>query len=226
MLSAVVLLGCGGGDSSSKTDNTPPVTTPTTPTTPEPPVVDLTPAEASRLLAQATFGATMNDIDRVIDLGAEDWIEDQFSKPASSHLEYIEVLTEQLEEEELWRDARMEAWFDYAITAEDQLRQRVAFALSEILVISEKSALGEETYGIANYYDILVNHAFGNYRELLEQVTLSPMMGIYLSMLGNEKPDLERNIRPDENYARELMQLFSIGLVELNLDGTNKLQQG
>ena len=232
VLSAVLLLGCGGGDSASESDNTPPVTTPnnpttpTTPTTPEPPVEELTPAQASRLLAQATFGATTEAIDKVIEMGMEEWIEDQFTKPASSHLEYIEALTEQLGEEELWRDARMEAWFNHVLTGEDQLRQRVAFALSEILVISEKSALGEETYGIANYYDTLVNHAFGNYRELLEQVTLSPMMGIYLSMLGNEKPDIERNIRPDENYARELMQLFSIGLVELNLDGSNKLAQG
>jgi len=76
---------------------------------------------------------------------------------------------------------------------------------------------------VASYNDTLAQHAFGSFRELLEAVTLHPAMGVYLSMLGNQKPDAEQNIRADENYARELMQLFSIGLVQLNLDGTEKL---
>ena len=115
---------------------------------------------------------------------------------------------------------RQEIWFRNALTGPDQLRQRVAFALSEIMVVSQHSALQNMPYALADYYDMLARDAFGNFRKLLEDVTLHPAMGVYLSMLGNQKPDAATNIRPDENYAREVMQLFSIGLVELNLDGT------
>jgi uncharacterized protein (DUF1800 family) len=118
---------------------------------------------------------------------------------------------------------RLDAWFRNATVAPDQLRQRVAFALSEIMVVSDQSVLINFPLGLAYYYDLLTQNAFGNFRELMETVTLNPSMGVYLSMLGNEKPDAARNIRPDENYARELMQLFTIGLVELNPDGTEKL---
>jgi uncharacterized protein (DUF1800 family) len=96
----------------------------------------------------------------------------------------------------------------------------VAFALSEIMVVSQLGVLNNQPYSLASYYDMLARNAFGNYRDLIEDVTLHPAMGVYLSMLGNEKPDPVNNIRPDENYARELMQLFSIGLVELDIDGT------
>ena len=105
----------------------------------------------------------------------------------------------------------------------DQLRQRVAWALSQILVTSQVSLANRYPFGLADYYDMLAHHAFGDFRQLIEEVTLHPMMGVYLSMLGNRKPNAELNIRPDENYARELMQLFTIGLVELNADGTPKL---
>jgi uncharacterized protein (DUF1800 family) len=91
------------------------------------------------------------------------------------------------------------------------------------MVTSDKGALVDFPYSLADYYDVLTRHAFGNYRDLIGEVTLHPAMGVYLSMLGNEKPNPANNIRPDENYARELMQLFSIGLVELNLDGSVKL---
>jgi uncharacterized protein (DUF1800 family) len=91
------------------------------------------------------------------------------------------------------------------------------------MVVSQLGALVGYPYALASYYDMLVNNAFGNYRRLIEDVTLHPAMGVYLSMLGNEKPNAVLNIRPDENYARELMQLFSIGLVELNPDGSSKL---
>jgi uncharacterized protein (DUF1800 family) len=90
------------------------------------------------------------------------------------------------------------------------------------MVVSQ-TTLSNYPLGLADYYDVLVRDAFGDFRELLEDVTLHPMMGVYLSMLGNQKPDTTHNIRPDENYARELMQLFTIGLVQLNPDGTVKL---
>ena len=118
-------------------------------------------------------------------------------------------------------------FWEFATENDDQLRQRVAFALSEILVVSDRSgALGNHPQGLATYYDLLVRGAFGSYRELVEDVTKSPAMGVYLSHLRNQKGDPANNIRPDENYARELMQLFTIGLVELNADGTPRLDGG
>jgi uncharacterized protein (DUF1800 family) len=107
------------------------------------------------------------------------------------------------------------------VRGNDQLRQRVAWALSQIMVVSQVT-LVNYPLGLADYYDMLARNAFGDYRRLIEDVTLHPMMGVYLSMLGNQKPNQALNIRPDENYARELMQLFTIGLVELNSDGAVK----
>ena len=100
------------------------------------------------------------------------------------------------------------------------MRQRVAFALSEILVVSNATAnLGEQPGALPTYYDVLVRGAFGNFRQLLEDITLNPAMGRYLDMLKNDKANAARTRIPNENYARELMQLFSIGLYRLNLDG-------
>ncbi|MBL4631258.1 MAG: DUF1800 domain-containing protein [Paraglaciecola sp.] len=221
----LMISSCGGGS-----DNSSPTITPSSeviePTTPSTPTVDLDARlkDAARLLNQASFGPSVASIEQVIDLGTQQWIDWQMGLPVSSQVDYLTSLQNTLSvEDEISRMHRVEAWWDIALRGDDQLRQRVAFALSEIFVISEKSDFFEEYFGIANYYDLLAIHAFGNYRELLEAVTLSPMMGMYLSMLGNEKPDSERNIRPDENYAREVMQLFSIGLVELNIDGSVKL---
>ena len=103
---------------------------------------------------------------------------------------------------------------------EDLLRQKVALALSELLIVSEDSRLDSDAFGLASYYDILYHGAFGNYRDLLEEVTYHPAMGYYLSSINNEPTNEELNIHPDENYAREIMQLFTIGLYELNLDGS------
>lgn len=126
-----------------------------------------------------------------------------------------------------FQESRIDAWWNTAINGNDQLRQRVAFALSEIFVISAVGPpLKGSQFGMADYNDMLAKNAFGNYRNLLEDVTLHPVMGIYLSMLHNRKAQSEQNIRPDENYAREVMQLFSIGLHELNLDGTLKQLNG
>ena len=113
-------------------------------------------------------------------------------------------------------------WSQLTYTAEDQLRQRMAYALSQIMVISTQSELGSFAESVTGFYDILQRHAFGNFRDLLLDVTLSPAMGFYLSHLNNPKAVPEENIHPDENYAREIMQLFSIGLFELNLDGSRK----
>ena len=119
---------------------------------------------------------------------------------------------------------RHQIWWETAMNAEDQLRQRVALALSEILVISDSEGLGLNDFelAVASYYDVLVKHAFGNFRDLLEEVTLHPAMGDFLSMSRNRKANPAKGIRPDENYAREVLQLFTIGVHELNLDGSLK----
>ncbi len=193
--------------------------------------------DASRFLAQTTFGATPKSITRVMELGKEDWIEEQFTLPQTFHLPLLDQRFAEIglsvapnsedDNDGYYRDLqRSDVWWEVSLWGQDQLRQRVAYALSQILVISNVSdVLYNDTRGIANYQDVLATHAFGNYRDLLEAVTLNPMMGQYLSMIRNEKADAVRNIRPDENYARELMQLFSIGLVELNLDGSVKLDE-
>jgi uncharacterized protein (DUF1800 family) len=114
-----------------------------------------------------------------------------------------------------------DAWWTNAISGQDQLRQRVAFALHETLVVSINSAgLANRPYALPAYYDVLVRDAFSNYRQLLEDITLNPAMGAYLNMLQNDKANSSRGTLPNENYARELMQLFSIGLYDLNLDGS------
>jgi len=198
-----VVTACGGGDGGGAGGGNPP---------PPPPAISY--AEAHRFLTQATFGATAADIQRVTELGYEGWIDEQLRLPATSQLDYLRTLPQPNSQPD-----RIDAWFQSSLEGRDQLRQRMAFALSEIWVVSEVSALSEFPQALSWYYDLLAENAFGNYRELMEQVTLSPQMGIYLSMLGNEKPDRARNIRPDENYAREMMQLFTIGLVELDPDG-------
>jgi uncharacterized protein (DUF1800 family) len=202
--------GCGGG--SGGTAQPPP----------PPPPPSVTMAEAFQFLNQASFGATEAEAQQVIDMGIEAWIDDQLAQPASLQLPHLQSLPRPQFLIELQPD-RVDIWFRNALHGPDQLRQRVAFALSEIMVVSQLGVLGNMTYSLGDYYDVLSRNAFGNYRDLIEEVTLHPAMGVYLSMLGNEKPDPDLNIRPDENYARELMQLFSIGLVELNIDGTMRV---
>src|SRR5690606_7273395 len=194
-------------------------------------------SDISRFLTQATFGPTPKEILRAMNFGKAAWIEEQFNVPITRHLPLLDKRFEQLgwvavpvqdDTEEGWqRDLqRSDIWWEVTLWGKDQLRQRIAFSLSQILVISNVSdVLYNDSRGIANYQDILAEHAFGNYRDLLKAVTLNPMMGEYLSMVRNEKADAARNIRRDENYERELTQLFAIGLVELNLDGSARLDQ-
>lgn len=128
-------------------------------------------------------------------------------------------------EESIFGPAGLEINFSISqqiFSASDQLRQRMAYALSQTMVISTQSDLSNNAETVTAFYDILQRNAFGNYRDLLLEVTLSPAMGFYLSHLNNPKAIPEENIHPDENYAREIMQLFSIGLFELNLDGSRK----
>ena len=212
LLASVMLgiAGCGGGGGSSE------------PPPPPPPPPPLTKAEAFQLLNQATFGATETEAQNVIGMRQEQWVDNQMSKPTSLQLPHMLTLPPPQFMGQLHTD-RVDIWFRNVLLEDDELRQRVAFALSEIMVVSQLGALQGRPFAVADFYDVLARNAFGNYRDLIEEVTLHPAMGVYLSMLGNEKPNPALNIRPDENYARELMQLFSIGLVELNMDGTEKL---
>ena len=192
-------------------------------------------ADAARFLAQTTFGPTAADIQHLRDIGYRAWFDEQLAVPMTHEIDYLNWVASI--PEPVYQNARVEAWWLGALGGpdpamptriiRDQLRQRVAFALSEIFVISKvNGAVSGQVRSAAHYYDRLATHAFGNFRNLLEDVTLHPAMGHYLSMFKNRKPDLAENIRPDENYAREILQLFSIGLVELNPDGTPRLVGG
>lgn len=182
-------------------------------------------ADAARFLTQSTFGPTLAEITRVNSIGYNAWFAEQLVAAPSLHRPYLQA--QATAGIDVYQNSRQEAWWQHALRGNDQLRQRVAFALSELLVVSDQSgAIEGQPIAMANYYDLLVTGAFGNYRSLLEQVTLSPVMGHYLSMFKNRKPDALTGVRPDENYAREIMQLFSVGLVRLNMDGSVVLSGG
>jgi len=200
---------------------------------------------ASRFLSQSTFGASYEDIEAVRVSGLESWIDEQFQMPVGDRLtnEVIRITGEKNAGRNdpeggpfLW--FFNDAWWNYHFNNEDELRQRMAFALSELFVISQFSGLGDRPYALSSYYDMLLNNSFGNYRTLLDSVTYHSGMGEYLTYMNNSRTDTLYDIDydspypfdtldvqftfPDENYAREVMQLFSIGLFELNNDGTRK----
>jgi len=184
--------------------------------------------DAHRFLVQATFGPRAEDITRLLETGYgakgyERWIDDQIRQSVSLQLPTLVSLV-QADKKDMgpapMQNDRVNLWFRNVLLGDDQLRQRVAWALSQVMVVSDNGALLDFPFAIADFHDMLARNAFGNFRRLLEDVTLHPAMGMYLSMLGNQKAVEGTNLRPDENYAREMMQLFSIGLVELNIDGS------
>ena len=188
-----------------------------------------TEAEAVRFLNQATFGATPQDISAVRSRSIAIWLNAQLNHPTVTlSRPWLEAYAAALPSGSVNQDARIHRWFDVAVTAPDQVRQRVAYALSQIVVASDRDDfLSGRPIQMAEWNDILVRHALGNYRDLLHEVTFSPMMGRYLTHLRNRKFELNRStsggditfsagnngVQPDENYAREIMQLFSIGLL-------------
>ena len=190
--------------------------------------------EASRFLDQAAVSHELDEINNVLEVGYEAWIDNQFTLPAHHVLPEMEALWHELKV--LYANNGIDTvnifgpyskHYNYALwtvmmTHNDHLRQRVAQALSEILVVSMNSDLRDWGEALSYYYDMLLDNAFGNYYDIMEEVTKSVPMGYYLSHINNPKTDTIANIRPDENYAREVMQLFSIGLYELNLDGSLK----
>ncbi|NOS68902.1 MAG: DUF1800 family protein [Verrucomicrobia bacterium] len=175
---------------------------------------------ATRFLLQATFGASPADIKSVKSLGYSRWIDGQFKLPVSSHLATA-LTTAGVDGNSYYPGTlAFNTWWQQSVTAPDQLRQRVAFALSEILVASESGPLSDNGRALSSYYDTLLKNAFGNFRDLLENVTLSPAMGIYLDMRRNDKGNPLLGTHPNENYAREILQLFSVGLNRMWPDGT------
>jgi len=187
--------------------------------TPPPPVASGTPTaqDAARFLSQTTFGANDTLIAKVQRNGFDAFLNDQFAAAKSSYVAFVDASTPSRFPFQQTRSA----WWTYAVSAPDQLRQRVAFALSEFFVVSKRpGSLASYPDALPAYMDVLVTDAFKNYRQLLEDITLNPAMGKYLNMLLNDKEDPATGRHPNENYAREIMQLFSIGLYQLNLDGT------
>lgn len=182
---------------------------------------------AVRFLAQASFGASEASLNALTAGSFESWLTAQFALPQQLHLACVnqEAAAQAAVGKTLNHTHFLQSWWGQALSRNDQLRQRVAFALSQILVVSFDGSLSEQTPGVAAYYDVLGKHAFGNYRDLMEEVSLHPAMGVYLTHLRNQKEDGAGRV-PDENYARELMQLFSIGLYELNADGSVKSSAG
>jgi uncharacterized protein (DUF1800 family) len=177
--------------------------------------------EAARFLTQATYGPTLAEIHRVRGMAYDAWLNEQFAATPTLHLPLLDARIAVEGAAFVYNPQRVEEWFRVAVTSNDELRQRVAFALSQIIVISDRNGmLAGIASSVSSYYDVLVRNSFGNYRTLLEETAKHPAMGFFLSSLKNRKSNQAGTIRPDENFAREVMQLFSIGLVMLNPDGT------
>jgi len=212
---------------------------------------DLTNAQAIRFLNKATFGATQESIESLKSMGVEAWINKQFLIPSVENIylrktidlakqseplanphtveEYLEDNDKVFNKEKASFKSpryRLTSWFDTVLLEEDQLRHKVTYALSQIIVESDfEPIFTRRGEALARYFDILYHNAFGQYENLLNDISHSASMSLYLTYNGNKKAhlnDANVTIYPDENYAREIMQLFSIGLNEINLYGTSK----
>ncbi len=175
---------------------------------------------ASRFLLQATFGPSPTEVSKVQTLGYSGWISTQLSLPPSHHLPLLlsnenPDLSNPYQGTIIFND-----WWQQSVTAPDQLRQRVAFALSEIMVVSQQGTLQDNGLVLSSYYDALLDNAFGNFRALLKAITLTPAMGLFLNMQGSDVGSIITGVHANENYAREINQLFSIGLYRMWPDGT------
>ncbi len=175
---------------------------------------------AARFLIQATFGPSPAEIAAVQSLGYTNWIDAQIALPATHHLPTVLANVSADPTTPYPGTLTFNTWWRHSITAPDQLRQRVAFALSEIMVVSENGVLADNARALSDYYDVLLDGAFGNFRDLLENMTLSPAMGLYLDMRGNKAGSLITGLHANENFAREILQLFSVGLYRQWPDGT------
>lgn len=180
--------------------------------------------EAARFLMQSTFGPTMDSIQELKNIGSyEDWIDDQINNKKQS---LVLPKMNEIREVERVRSFHWNAEFiNRAIKAQDQLRQRMQYALSQILVLTPNGPLVESRLGAIQYFDMLGEEAFGNFEDILYKVSTHPAMANYLTFLNNKKADPDKGTHPDENYAREVMQLFSIGLNKLRKNGHPRINK-
>lgn len=223
LASSLALAACSGGGGTS---SAPPPIAIVTPT-PSPTPAAVSAVQASRFLAQATFGATRADVALVQSMGFSGWITEQISRPRTAHWDWLVangfnaatfINGQNGFDNTVWRQI---------ISEPGQLRQRVGMALAEILVVSIDGVNQQwRQFSVAAYLDILLDNAFGNYRTLLERITTNAAMGAYLTFIGNRRANAATGAMPDENYARELMQLFTLGLNRLNMDGTVQMANG
>ena len=181
-------------------------------------------SQCAKFLYRGSFGPKKNQIDHLQKEGFNAWFDNQFSATPTYHRPKLNALFANSTYNQIQDDMRQGVWWQCVITGEDQLRQRMAYALSELFVVSS-NGVGSLNEGLANYYDMLVTHAFGNFRDLFKAVTISPMMGQYLTLSGSKKHNPQTNTFPDENFPRECMQLFTIGLWQLNKYGEPILDQ-
>jgi len=223
-VAVVMLVACSGGGGSSPVGSLPP---PSVPPPPPPTGQDIltleTAQKATSFLSKTSFGATPEQIEATQGKLASTLLKAEFTKSPNFILPSLKTKAEAGEDVD--NRAHANAFWNAMVEGDDQLRQRMVFALSQIVVISDNS-MGNKPLTNAQYIDVLSEHAFGNYRDLLKEITYTPAMARYLTYLRNRKGDERTGRMPDENYARELLQLFTIGLVELNMDGTPKLSEG
>lgn len=225
---AVATAACGGGGGSP-----PPTGGGGTPAPSPTPVVlkPQTDAEAARFLLQASLAASPGAISRVRNEGYEPWLDRQMraGNSQSAREFFASRGFDQVDSNRHYNSTRTGDYMIWSqlLSGGNSLRKRFALALSEFFVVSLNSInLAWRSPAIGEYWDILNRNAFGNYRDLLEDITLNPAMGVFLNTRGNRKADPNTGRVPDENYGREVMQLFSIGLFELNEDGTQRLAGG
>ncbi|MEM9600945.1 MAG: DUF1800 family protein, partial [Pseudomonadota bacterium] len=205
---AIILAACGGGGGGgaapAPVGDTPP---------PPPPVLNSaleTKVEAAQFLQLAGLGLDSDEVDGLTGSNAADWVSAELNK---SPFGYEAFMRSRVADDEVSRRQSSQAMWEAMITSDAQLRARMTFALSQLFVISNAQFSSKVRYGLGSYLDILDRNAFGNYRDLMQEVTYSPIMGEYLTYIYNRKGDPAKGRQPDENYARELLQLFTIGLV-------------
>jgi len=184
-------------------------------------------AEAARFLQQAQFSSSEADIANLRRINYATWLRNQFEGPMGpTGWDWLEARGYGVNDKHTYYFASYPADFmvwNQLIASPDAMRKRAALALSEYFVISlNASEFTWRSHAVASWWDMLARNAFGNFRQLLEDVTLHPTMGWFLNTKGNQKEDPDTGRVPDENYAREVMQLFTIGLYQLNTDGTEK----
>ena len=226
---AGALVACGGGGSGLSPAPAPSSPIPAPSFDSPPPSASITREQASRFLGQAAFGADAASIDQVKAAGYAAWLDQQFTLPrGAGRLDYLYAKGFNAVENKNSRNGIANSLWHHLLANPDVVRQRMTLALSEIVVVSVSgiAAISFKAFSAATFMDILEANAFGNYRTLLDQVSTSTAMGSFLTFRGNTKANATTGSMPDENYARELMQLFTIGLIELNIDGTPRLVNG